>query len=455
MDNFKARLLAWANQFDTAFYLDSNGDTDNPLGTYECLIAVSVLPSASKPMPALLYQSPTDKRNAAPPQPNTDIWAQLHRFWEEQGGWLFGYLGYDLKNDTEQLCSLHQCGINLPDLYFVQPDIVLTCPRHATTLEDINVWYARRYQAQAPPPADLLAYIKQYNPIQTPSSPATWAINLAPRLAPDEYIAKVTALQTLIQEGDLYEVNFCQEFYAQQQPFAIGADDICALFAQLNQRAQAPMSAYIRLPNHRYVLCASPERYLQKKDNCVWSQPIKGTIRRSTNPAEDQNLQQQLYNDPKERAENVMIVDLVRNDLTQSAVYGSVKVSELFGVYAFRTVHHLVSTITAQLRPDATFAHLLRHSFPMGSMTGAPKIRAMQRIEQYETRRRGLFSGSIGYITPRGDMDFNVVIRSLLHRADTGYWSLQTGGAITAAADPKAEYDESLLKAAAIRQILV
>lgn len=441
--DFKTRAFAWANQFDTVFYLDSNCDTANQLGIYECLVAIVAQPTNQVPhrLPPTLR---IDSKSIY-----DDAFSQLHRFHQQAGGWLFGFLGYDLKNDLENLVSDHDDAIGLPDLYFVQPDIVIAYHKNG----EITVWQADKNADAAIDPNLVLDQIRQ-TPLFAPNIDAdSHGILLTPRLLPDEYLAKVRALQTHIQRGDIYEVNFCQEFYAEH--CVVSPARLSHLFWQLNQMAQAPMSAYLKLPNDHYVLCASPERFMQKRGDRVWSQPIKGTIKRGQTPAEDEDLKRQLYQSPKERAENVMIVDLVRNDLTRSAVYGTVKVAELFGVYSFQTVHHLVSTITAQLSPQANFSDVLRHAFPMGSMTGAPKIRAMQLIEQYETRRRGLFSGAIGYITPSSDFDFNVVIRSLLHRADTGYWSLQTGGAITAASSPQLEYEECLLKATAIRQLLL
>jgi para-aminobenzoate synthetase component I len=194
---------------------------------------------------------------------------------------------------------------------------------------------------------------------------------------------------------------------------------------------------------------------LKKEGNRLISQPIKGTIRRGENEAEDQLLRQQLRNDEKELAENMMIVDLVRNDLARSARTGSVKVEEMFGIYAFRQVHQMISTVTAQLKEAIPFTEAIRQAFPMGSMTGAPKIRAMELIDQYEQSRRGLFSGAVGYITPEGDFDFNVVIRSILYNAANHYLSFHVGSAITYDSVPEKEYEECLLKAQAIFRALI
>ena len=244
-----------------------------------------------------------------------------------------------------------------------------------------------------------------------------------------------------ILNGEVYELTLCQEFYAENVVL-----DPVATFWRLNEASPAPFAGFFRHHDH-YLLCASPELFLAHTEDVITSQPIKGTRRRGTTPADDEAQRLSLLHDDKERAENLMIVDLVRNDLARIARTGTVQVPELFGTYAFRQVWQLISTVEAELRPGLNLGNILRATFPMGSMTGAPKIRAMQFIEQYERTRRGLFSGSIGYVLPGGNFTFNVVIRSLQYRADTGYLSLQTGSAITFDSVPEEEYAECLLKA--------
>ena len=184
------------------------------------------------------------------------------------------------------------------------------------------------------------------------------------------------------------------------------------------------------------------------------SQPIKGTSPRSENPFQDKANIEYLKHSLKERSENIMITDLVRNDLSKVATRGSVKVDELCGVYSFRQVHQMISTISAEMRPDKNWIDTVKATFPMGSMTGAPKVRAMQLIEKYEATKRGLYSGSVGYVSPDGDFDFNVVIRSILFNRKKGHLSYMVGSAITALANPEQEYEECLVKAAAIREVL-
>jgi para-aminobenzoate synthetase component 1 len=206
--------------------------------------------------------------------------------------------------------------------------------------------------------------------------------------------------------------------------------------------------------NNQYIISASPERFLAKRGRQLISQPIKGTAKRSANLAEDEQLKLSLKNHPKEQQENVMIVDLVRNDLTRSAVAGTVKVEELFGIYSFEQVHQMISTVTCLKADDVSDVEAIRNTFPMGSMTGAPKVNAMRLMEKYERSKRGVYSGAVGYFSPDGDFDFNVIIRTILYNAATQYLSFQVGSAITHSADAENEYQECLLKAKAILEVL-
>ncbi|QNP51485.1 anthranilate synthase component I family protein [Hymenobacter qilianensis] len=262
------------------------------------------------------------------------------------------------------------------------------------------------------------------------------------------YLAAVESIREDILNGEVYELNLCQEFYAEHVTI-----EPVQTFLQLNSASPTPFAGFYKWQD-QYLLCASPERFLRQQHDVLISQPIKGTIRRGLTPEQDEELRHQLRHNEKEQAENLMIVDLVRNDLARVAVTGSVQVPELFGLYSFRHVWQMVSTVQAQRRPDCDLVDTLRATFPMGSMTGAPKIRAMQLIEQYEHSGRGLYSGSLGVIWPSGDFDFNVVIRSLQFNAATGYLSFQVGSAITYDSVPEQEYDECLLKAKAMLEVL-
>jgi len=202
-------------------------------------------------------------------------------------------------------------------------------------------------------------------------------------------------------------------------------------------------------------MCCSPERFIHKQNHEIISQPIKGTSKRGADPTQDELLKVALKNNQKEQAENVMIVDLVRNDLGKVAIPGTVNVDELCGIYTLKTVHQMISTISATLKENLLFSEIIKASFPMGSMTGAPKIRAMEIIEELEFFSRGLYSGSVGYISPDGNFDFNVVIRSILYNSTTKALLYPAGGAITANSDIAKEFEECLLKAKTMKDALL
>lgn len=272
-------------------------------------------------------------------------------------------------------------------------------------------------------------------------------LQFKPFMERDAYLATVERLRTHIKDGDCYEINYCSGGSVQ-----VAGVDTVSVFNHLNKLSPAPFAAYYRLQDN-YMMCASPERYLKKDGDKVMCQPIKGTARRQANPEADEVAKDALRSDEKERAENVMIVDLVRNDLARCCEVGTVQVDELFGIYSFPQVHQMISTVSGKLKPGAAFTEAMRTTFPMGSMTGAPKYKVMQLTDRYEAARRELFSGTVGYITPEGDMDFNVIIRSLFYNAANGYLSYNTGGAITYDSVPEKEWDEMRLKAWALERI--
>ena len=264
----------------------------------------------------------------------------------------------------------------------------------------------------------------------------------------DRYFEKVRTLLSHIERGDIYEANFCQEFYAEEVSL-----NPLPTFWHLNQISKPPFATFLKLQEH-YAFSASPERYIKRVGAKVISQPIKGTAKRLPSPSEDRKAALQLQQDPKERSENIMITDLVRNDLSRFAEKGSVLVEELCEVYSFEQVHQLISTISCRVSPQLPSVEILKNTFPMGSMTGAPKISAMKIIEALEDAKRGLYSGAIGYFDPHGDFDFNVMIRSIFYNAERRYASYSVGGAITANSIPDKEYEECLLKAKAMREAL-
>ncbi len=415
---WKERLLYWAAEQELAVYLDSNGhEGGQATGKgWECLVAAGALRTLECPA--------------------GNAFEQLKKFQAEVNDWIFGFLSYDLKNETERLSSRHFDGIGLPDLGFFQPETVLGIRNGFLEVfyinKDINQFFGTFKTFDKKVLKDILIE----------------KIILNPRINKEDYLKIVQRIREHIAEGDLYEMNLCQEFFAEKTRI-----DPVSVFARLNQIGLAPASAFLRWRD-RYLMSASPERFLQKRGDRLVSQPIKGTRKRGATEQEDRAIRAELSTNEKDRAENVMIVDLVRNDLARHCLPGSVQVDELFGIHTFETVHQMISTVSGVLRPGAHPVDALRDAFPMGSMTGAPKVIAMQLIEQYEKTRRGLYSGAVGYFDPSGDFDFNVVIRSILYNESTQYVSAQVGGAIVYDSVPEAEYEECLLKLEAMVRAL-
>jgi para-aminobenzoate synthetase component 1 len=346
--------------------------------------------------------------------------------------WLFGFFSYDLKNSIEKLRSDNRDFLHWPDFYFFSPKHLILA--NGNKVELIT---------STDNTSEIITEINNTDLIREAGFNTS---SVKPKMSRTEYLNAVEKLRKHILRGDIYEVNFCQEFYANTtiNPFES--------YHQLNTISPTPFSSFFRL-NDKYLISASPERFIKKRGSELISQPIKGTAKRGSTIKEDKDIQSGLYNDPKERAENIMIVDLVRNDLSRIASPGTVSVDELCGIYSFSHVHQMISTISANLNTDS-IEKIIRATFPMGSMTGAPKIRAMELAERYETTKRGLYSGAVGYISPDKDFDFNVVIRSLQYNQTNKYLSYMVGGAITWLSDAEKEYDECLLKAEAIERLL-
>jgi len=358
---------------------------------------------------------------------------------KHESEWIFGHLGYELMPATVPAQADKPDGIGFEDFYFFIPEIVLKLePQQLLIFSDDD-------------PALIYQAIQESNAaIPQPVHPQ---VAVHHRVAKEEYIRIINNLKQHILRGDCYEINFCQEFYSDNA----GVEPLYA-YHRLNELSPNPFSAFYR-NGDRYCCCASPERFLSKTGNRLFSQPIKGTSKRHPGDAEkDESSKQYLLNSPKEKSENVMVVDLVRNDLSRVCKAGSVSVDELFGLYSFPQVHQMISTVSGELRQGMNFSDILTSLFPMGSMTGAPKVRVMQLIDQYEKSKRGLFSGSIGYFRPTGngshDFDFNVVIRSMLYNAHTRFLSFQTGSGITFYSEAEQEYGECMLKAEAMLKIV-
>lgn len=408
----KEKLLHWAASFSTACYFDSNNYADD-YSVFDVLVAAGVKKEV--------------KATAG------NAFDQLQTFLQEAEKFIPGFLAYDLKNETENLHSANRDHLYFPDLYFFEPEHHILIRGRQVSI------YSEK--------ADLIW--ESVNAVQlNQTAEKGFEVKTSSRFSKAEYTGAVHQLQQHIQRGDIYEVNFCQEFYAEDVHL-----NPVELFLKLNRASPVPFANFFK-QDDKFIISATPERFLSKRGSKLISQPIKGTARRQPDPAADEDVKNYLKNNEKERAENVMIVDLVRNDLTKSAVPGSVKVEELFGIYTFSTVHQMISTVTCVADSKLENTQLLKNTFPMGSMTGAPKIKAMELIDDYERSKRGIFSGAIGYFSPNGNFDFNVVIRSILYNQGNGYLSFQVGSAITSGSDPQSEYDECLLKAEAILSVL-
>lgn len=415
---FKTQVLNWAENFESVVWLDSNMYHEK-YSHYEGVLAVG----AQKKLK-------TDYKNA---------FQQLKNFQSETKDYLFGYLGYDLKNDIEELNSNNTDELEFPDLYFFQPKKLLFISGNTVTFK-----YLKDVEKEIEKDFHTISSLKE-----KPETSETSNSNIKFRIQKDRYLKKVNNILDNIHYGDLYEVTFCQEFYSENTTI-----NPLRVYQNLNTISKPPFAAFVKFDNH-YLLSASPERYLKKTGTKIISQPIKGTAKRARSTKEDILLKNSLENDPKERAENIMIVDLVRNDLSRIALKGSTKVEELCKIYSFKQVHQMISTISSSISKETHPVDIIKNTFPMGSMTGAPKIAAMQIIEKEEESKRGLFSGSVGFFTPEGDFDFNVIIRSILYNQTKKYVSFSVGSAITSLSIPEKELEECLLKAKAMREVLL
>lgn len=408
----KSNALAWANTFKTACYFDSNSFTD-PYSVFDVLIGAGSIAEISGL--------------------GEDILARMNQFLSQHQGYIPGYFSYDLKNKIEDLKSENPDYLNFPGLHFFVPE-------HSILIKDNKV------SINSSSAEEIWVLINQNHLVKSTVKQAQ--LKIQNRFSKAEYINTVEKIKKNIRRGDIYEINFCQEFYSENA--IINPLDI---FTALNKLSPTPFSAYFKI-DERYIISATPERFLSRRENKLISQPIKGTSSRNPDTIQDEMLKAELLNNEKERAENVMIVDLVRNDLTRSAKPGTVKVEELFGLYSFKQVHQMISTVVCEANEKLSNLEIICNTFPMGSMTGAPKISAMQLAERYERSRRGVYSGALGYFAPDGNFDFNVVIRTLLYDEKTKYLSFHVGSAITLDSDPEKEYDECILKGKAIREVL-
>lgn len=411
---FKKKLFKWSNQFNISICLDSNNYNDR-LGDLDAIVATDVH-----------SKLPFTKSNSL---------NKLEAYLKETNDWLFGYFSYDLKNELEDLKSNNYSEFDFPNLFFFQP-------KKIWIIKSRNVEAHYLYPSEIESDLDDI-YSQKINDKNIKSE-----IKLFPRLSKSQYEEKINKLLFHINRGDIYEANFCMEWFSNDS-------NICPfnVYDKLNQISKNPMSAFFK-QNDTYLLSSSPERYIKRINNKIITQPIKGTSRRDNDKVIDLNLKKDLTQDPKERSENIMIVDLVRNDLSRFSYPGSVKVTELCKVYPFEKVHQMISTVESQIESNLKMTDVIKATFPMGSMTGAPKIKALNIIEKLEVSKRGLYSGALGYVDPKGNFDFNVVIRSLIYDHKNKYLSFQVGSAITSNSSPEKEYQECLLKAEPMLSIL-
>jgi para-aminobenzoate synthetase component 1 len=414
---FKSKLLDWAKSSTDIVWLDSNQHRDE-YSSYDAILALDAFTALK-----------TDY---------TQSLKELDAYITNTKDWIFGYIGYGVKNGIEDLSSRNDDNLEFPDIYFFQPQKLFFFRDNCIELKYLNM-------VSDEIELDLKS-IENFENFEVSTGIPS---EIHAKITKAEYIEKVNNVLSHLKRGDIYEMNFCQEFYIHEH----NTFNPVNTFVDLNNISKPPFACYFR-HEELYAICSSPERYIKKQGPKIISQPIKGTSKRGHSEANDLELISELQNNPKEISENVMIVDLVRNDLSKVSKKDSVNVEELCKIYSFEQVHQMISTISAELESETVLSDILKATFPMGSMTGAPKISAMEIIEEEESTKRGLYSGCIGYISPEFDFDFNVVIRSILHNVKKKYTSMMVGSAITAKSDPEKEYDECLVKAKALFEVL-
>jgi para-aminobenzoate synthetase component 1 len=414
------KLLNYSQQFDTCFFYDSNADVNSPTlmsyRSYDILVALGI----------------NQKLNFE----NQNTFETLEAFQKSAKSWLFGYLSYDVKNEIEDLFSQNNDELNLPKVNFIEPQIVISIKGNLMQVSIIDESH------------DPQKITSEINNADSNIDIDFAKSEIKATTTQEQYINAFENLRAQIAYGNIYEINYCISFQTK-----LAHTKYSALYVALNEVSKAPFSAYVKV-NDLVIICASPERFIKKEGNKLISQPIKGTAKRGQSIDEDEKNKTDLFNNAKERSENVMITDLVRNDLSKHAARSSVKVEELFGIYSFKQVHQMISTVSAQLNDESNYVKAIKDAFPMGSMTGAPKIKAMQLIEKHEQMKRGLYSGALGYIDPENNFDFNVLIRSIIINAETNKAQFCVGSAITHKANAEDEYQECLLKAAALFKVL-
>jgi len=401
--NFEEIALFLCNNFNNAAFFPS---ATLKGWTYSNVLALGVHDSTEN------YAGPLDKKVDGLIVANND--------------WVFGHLAYELHSELEKTNPTKESTDGFSKLFFFVPETIIF-------KEENNVRIGSISQAQN---ERLIEVIDRFK-IDPPQHED---VELHCTTPIERYARQGEEILRHIHRGDIYEINYCIDFSGYAEHI-----DASRTFQRLQENADAPFAVLYK-KNTSWLMCASPERYIAKNGTRVKSQPIKGTRKRGENSEEDLALIEELQNDVKERMENIMIVDLVRNDLSRIAERGSVEVTELCGIHTFNTVHQMISTVECTVAEDIRFSNVLTATFPMGSMTGAPKISAIRIASELEDQPRGIYSGSVGMISPEGDFDFNVVIRSITWNEENGIVSAKTGSAFTEKAIALKEYEECLLK---------
>ncbi len=412
-----------------AFFLDSSNG-DKKLGRYSMMGCEPFLVFRSKARRISLEWA-DGKRQEFDGDPFLELKKLMARYKDEGPGFFpfgsgcVGYFAYDMKNLVERLPEKARDDLDLPDciLGFYDSAVVYdhACDEFHVTGRGLGlekILSEARRQENAPPPP-------------SPAEPE-------PNFTVREYVRAVEKAKEYIRRGDIYQVNLSQRF---ETGFS---GDPFSLYCRLRDASPAPFSAYLDFGEVK-ILSSSPERFLLKRGDYVETRPIKGTRPRGEDARGDASLERDLAASAKDRAEHVMIVDLERNDLGRVCEYGSVRPSEMFSLERYSTVFHLVSTVSGRLRPGTDALDCLRAAFPGGSITGAPKIRSMEIIEELEPVKRSIYTGAIGYISFDGNMDTSIAIRTIVIKGKKAYF--QVGGGIVADSDPEAEYQETLDKA--------
>ena len=352
-----------------------------------------------------------------------------------------GYLTYDYGRKFEHIATRHPKKLQIPDAQFVFYDNYLI-----EDTQEQRLWLTAKGELQDPQ-SSIAQIQRQIGNCPTAPLPArhSQSSHFTPNFQKEEYKQAIHRMISYITEGDIYIANMTQQLQV-DSPI-----DPYEAFAYLRTYNPSPFGGYLNYGDFQ-IVCSSPERFLQVRDGQIETRPIKGTRKRGDTPQEDAALRQELADSSKDHSELLMIVDLERNDLNHVCIPGSVKVTENFSVETYATVFHLVSTIVGTLKPSLGIMDLIRPAFPGGSITGAPKIRAMEIIDELEHDRRNLYTGSIGYLSLDGSCDLNIVIRTAIHQ--NGHYYLGVGGGITCESDLEFEFEETLQKAKAVLEAL-